>query len=76
MIALLTPFLPILAQFAFWVLEYFVSQHNNDQESQVLFINMAEQLRKIGITNVKSRYEAESQLDENDKAWNEKENKK
>lgn len=63
--------IPIIIKIIFMILEFLAQKKIVSEESKRIFINMAEELRKLGIANVKSRYEAEAQLDANDKAWDE-----
>jgi hypothetical protein len=61
--------IPVIIKIIFMILEFLAQKKIVSEESKRIFINMAEELRKLGIANVKSRYEAEAQLDANDKAW-------
>lgn len=71
----LVGFIPAIVQVIFMILEFLTQKKVVSEESKRIFINMAEELRKMGIKDVRSRYEAEKQLDSNDQAWTEIENK-
>lgn len=64
---------PLIAKLGMMLLEYFASQKVLSDESKVIFIKMAEELRKMGAINIKSRYEAERQIDSNDAEWTKRE---
>lgn len=65
--------IPVVVKILFMVIEYFASRKIVDQQSKKVFIQMAEELRKIGIANVKSRYEAEDQIQAGDDEWTSRE---
>lgn len=68
--------LPLIAQVGMWLINYFISRKIVSDESKKIFIQVAEELRVLGAVNVKSRFEAEVQLDSNDKEWTNREAKK
>lgn len=66
---LLIPFLPLIAKLGYSALEWAIHKKGVDAETKKWLINTAEQLRKKGLADVKSRYEAESQIDEIKAEW-------
>lgn len=68
-------FLPLLIQLAFWFMERFVAANSQDAESRRIFLELANLLRQKGIRNVKSRFEAESQVQAGESVWNDRESK-
>jgi hypothetical protein len=65
--------LPVLAQFLFWLLEKIVGQFTQDEESRRIFLELAQVMRKAGIEGVRSRFEAESQIDLINAEWDRRE---
>ena len=72
MAAILT-FAPFILQLALWVLETFFLNDKQDKESRALFLELAQKLRDKGIKGVRSRFEAEAQIDEGNTEWNRRE---
>lgn len=68
--------LPLLAKIGLLLIEAFLKNKDLTSENKKIFIQVAETLRRLGATNVKSRYEAENQIDKIDQAWKNKETKK
>jgi hypothetical protein len=61
--------IPALIKIAFLVLEYLAHRKGVTDESKRIFIKLAEDLRRLGLADVRSRYEAEEQLKSNDAEW-------
>jgi hypothetical protein len=68
--------LPLVAQIAMMLLNLYVKNKELKEQDKKIFIQVAETLRRLGAVNVKSRYEAESQIDKIDQAWKDREAKK
>jgi hypothetical protein len=69
---IIAPFLPLIAKLGLFFIEYFLTNKVVGEESKKVFIKMAEELRKLGAKNAKSRYETESQIDEINQEWDKK----
>jgi len=74
MLSLIMTAMPWILQVAFWLLENFIGNNAQDTESRRIFLQLAKILREKGIRNVKSRFEAESQIDEANQEWDQREN--
>lgn len=61
--------LPALIKIVFMVLEYLAHRKGVSEESRRIFMKLAEDFRRLGIADVRSRYEAEAQLKSNDEEW-------
>lgn len=58
-----------LIKIVFMILEYLAHRKNVSNESKRIFMKLAEDFRRLGIAEVRSRYEAEAQLKSNDEEW-------
>lgn len=68
-------FIPLIVSIAFKTLEYFANKRGTNENSRRIFRELAEDLRKLGIASVKSRYEAEAQIGEIEKEWEKRHDK-
>lgn len=67
---------PVVIRLALSVIEYFAERKNISKEERRVFVRLAEILRKQGLENVRSRFEAEDQIKEGNKMWDERGKKK
>ena len=65
--------LPVLVKLAFLVIDAFLVKFGQNSESREIMLKLAEALRRKGIAGVKSRFEAESQVQAGNDAWAERE---
>jgi hypothetical protein len=66
---------PLIIKGLFMLIEFLAKKNIVSDESKRVFIQMAEELRKIGIANVRSRYEAELQIEAGSSVWDKEESK-
>lgn len=69
-----TAILSIGAPVALWLLETFVKNKGQDEESRKIFIDLAAKLRALGVKNAKSRFEsAQQQTEAGNAEWDQRE---
>lgn len=69
-------FAPIVAKLGMFLLDNYINKKGADAEGKALAGSLAEYLRSKGLTEVKSRWEAESQIDAGNAAWEAREKAK
>lgn len=66
----------LIIKAAFGLIELWAQKKQVDAESRKLFLELAKVLREHGIASAQSRFEAESQIDAGNKAWDDEEKPK